>query len=157
MDSKLLNYLQKHKIQYNLFKHPAVFTVEESKKIKKIPGMHCKALFLKDNKNIFYLVAMKADKRLDTKMLRKHLKIKKLNFASPEELNEKLKVKSGSVSIFNLVNAKDEITLRYDEDVWKAPYTGFHPNINTETLILDGKNLQNYCNSLRTNLEILSL
>ena len=43
MDLKLKKYLDVQNIEYELYEHDAVFTVEESKKLKeKISGMHCK-------------------------------------------------------------------------------------------------------------------
>src|SRR3989344_6650047 len=100
MDYALSKYLSDKNIQYEEYKHSAVFTVSESKNLKKtIPGLHCKTLFLKDSEEIFYLIGMPADKRLDIKKLRKEFKVKKLHFASADELWNKLKLKPGSVSI----------------------------------------------------------
>ena len=117
MLSDLKEYLEAHKIKYKEHKHPAVFTVEQSKKIKlTYTGMHTKSLFLKDNKGNFYLISMNANKKLDTKILKKYLNIKKLHFASPEELKSKLNVTPGSVSIFSIINDKNnEINLFLDK------------------------------------------
>jgi len=66
MDPNLKSYLEDHKIEYKIYNHRAVFTVAESKLIKqKIPGKHTKCLFLKDEKDRFYLIALPAEKRLD--------------------------------------------------------------------------------------------
>ena len=49
MDINLKSYLEKHNIEYEIYEHVAVFTVEESESVKvKIPGKHVKCLFLKD-------------------------------------------------------------------------------------------------------------
>lgn len=160
MDKNLESYLLKYNIKYNLYKHPAVHTVEESIRIKiKIPGMHCKTLFLKDENNNFYLVGMKASKRLSAKIIRRHFKIKKLNFASPEELKRLLAVNPGSVSIFNIIlspNPKN-IILVIDMEVWDAEISGFHPNTNTETINLTHENLEKYYSSLKIKKEIITL
>lgn len=115
-------------------------------------------LFLKDERGKFYLVGMKAEKRLDTKKLREHLKIKKLNFASPQELKEEVNLTPGSVSIFGAIYIKDKrVKLIIDEDVWSAPTVGFHPNINTSTLEINHENLEKYFESLKCEKEILRL
>ena len=77
MDPNLKSYLEKHNIQYKNYEHPAVFTVEESKKIKiNIPSLHTKCLFLKDENSQFYLVAIPAEKRLNILLLRKKFNLK---------------------------------------------------------------------------------
>jgi Ala-tRNA(Pro) deacylase len=142
MDQRLRGYLKGNKIEYKEYTHPAVFNVEESRKLKeKIPGMHCKCLFLKDDKDKFYLVGMKADKRLGIKKLEKYFGVKKIKFGSAEELIDVLELKPGSVSIFAMINIKEgdrNIKLIIDKEVWNAKTAGFHPNVNTSTLVLTG-------------------
>lgn len=159
MDKKLKDYLDKNEIKYKLHKHIAVFRVIESKKIdEKIPGLHCKTLFLKDNNENFYLVGMPAEKRLNTKQLRKHLGVRKLYFASSEELLEKLKVVPGSVSIFGMINNKNQdVMLILDKEVWTAESVGFHPNINTETLEIKHIDLERYYKLLKCEKEVIEL
>ncbi|MFH1802621.1 MAG: prolyl-tRNA synthetase associated domain-containing protein [archaeon] len=157
MDQFLKSYLEKNEIGHVEHKHEAVYTVEESKKLKQlIPGLHCKCLFLKDNNKKFYLVALPAQKRLDIKALRKKLEVKKLNFGSPEELKEKLNLTPGSVSIFGMVYAKD-VALIIDQQVWDAEISGFHPNINTSTLELKRKDLEKFYNLLETEKHVMEL
>ncbi len=157
MDTKLINYFSNHKIKYETYNHHPVFTVEESKKIKtNIPGKHTKCLFLKDENSNFYLIALPAEKRLDTKSLKKKLEIKSLSFASPEELKQKLNLTPGSVSIFGLIYSKN-IHLIIDKVLWLSDKVGFHPNINTATLVLSHPNLEKFCNSLNCKKQILEL
>jgi len=157
MDSLLKSYLSKHNLYYIEYKHPPVSSVEESKSLKvKVPGMHCKTLFLKDDKGKFYLIGMKADKRLNTSALKKVLNAKKLNFASPTELKEVLNLAPGSVSIFGIINSKNT-SLIIDEDVWSADLVGFHPNLNTSTLVLNHENLEKFYNSLNAEKQIIKL
>lgn len=157
MHTQLKSYLEKHNIKYEIYEHQAVFTVAESSSIKqKIPGRHTKCLFLKDEKNNFYLVAISAEKRLDTKYLKKHLRIKELNFASPEELKSKLNLTPGSVSIFGLPSSSD-VYLIIDKTLWLSEKVGFHPNINTATLVLNHENFEKFCNSLSNKKEIIEL
>ena len=157
MDQNLKQYLRKHNIQYKFHEHPAVFTVEESKILKKdIPGLHTKSLFLKDDKARFYLVCMLADKRLDIKSLRKSLSLQKLHFASPEELKSELNLTPGSVSIFGMIYAKST-KLLLDKDIWNAEITCFHPNINTATLEITHENLEIFYNSLNCEKQIIEL
>lgn len=157
MDSNLKSYLEKHNIEYKIYPHKAVFTVAESKSIKeKIPGKHTKCLFLKDENDNFYLVAIPAEKRLDTKLLRKKFNLKELNFASPEELKKELNLTPGSVSIFGMIHSKS-VFLIIDKELWNSKKVGFHPNINTSTLVLDHKNLEKFFNMIESKKEIIDL
>jgi Ala-tRNA(Pro) deacylase len=163
MKKSLQNYLKKHNIHYTEYKHPPFFTVKESRKLKqKIPGLHTKCLFLKglsnssEHSKVFYLIALPANKRLDTKSLRKKLKLKKLFFASPQELKKELNLTPGSVSIFALINSK-KTTLLMDKKIWYAKSSGFHPNINTSTLVLSKESLEKYYKSLKIEKEVIQL
>lgn len=157
MDKNLESYLSNLGIKYKIHPHKAVFTVEESKSLKqKIPGVHTKNLFLKDDKGRFYLVATSADKRLDIKSLRKKLHAEKLHFGSPEELKENLNLAPGSVSIFGMIYAK-KVKLLLDKEVWDAEIVGFHPNVNTATLELTHENFEKFYNSLESEKEIIEL
>jgi Ala-tRNA(Pro) deacylase len=176
MDLKLKSYLEKHDIKYKIHNHPPVFTVEEADKVKQktIHVLHTKNLFLKDENKKFYLVSMYAYRKLDLKSLKEKLQakpeassearfrdskgisIKKLSFASPQQLKEYLNSTPGSVSIFGLINAK-AVHLILDKQVWQAPIVGFHPNINTSTLELTHENLEKFYNSLKSQKEILDL
>ncbi len=160
-DKKLENYLKDLSINYIEHKHPAVFTVEEHKTLQiKTPNvLHTKNLFLKDEKNNFYLVCMYANKQLNLKQLKEKVKAKKkLSFASEEQLKENLNLTPGSVSIFGMINTKpNTIHLILDKQVWEAERVGFHPNINTSTLIISHKDLEKFYNSLNIKKEILEL
>jgi Ala-tRNA(Pro) deacylase len=157
MNSKLEEYLKKHNIQYTEHQHRAVFTVAESREIKKsIPGISTKSLFLKDDKKNFYLVCMPGEKRLNIKSLRQRLNAKKLQFASPSDLMGHLHVSPGSVSIFCMIHPED-VKLIIDKEVWEAERSGFHPNINTATLEIDHENLEKFYHSLPGEKKILDL
>ena len=151
MDERLKEYLNKEKIKYEDFTHDAVFTVEESQKIKKkIPGLYCKCLFLKDSNGKFYLVAMPAEKRLDMKKLRTYLCVRKIHFSSEEELKKEINLFPGSVSIFGAIYAiPGKVKIIIDKDIWNTEKSGFHPNINTSTIVVTRDNLKKFLNSLK--------
>ena len=157
MDKTLMKYMGNNGISYKIHEHPAVFTVAESNNIiKNKDYFHTKSLFLRDDKRRFYLVCMPANKRLDIKFLEKVLQVKKLNFGSPEELKLHLNLNPGSVSIFGMIYAK-EVFLIIDKEIWAAPSSGFHPNINTATLEIDHSNLEKFLNSLNCRKEIMEV
>ena len=159
MDETLENYLANHAITYTIHEHPAIFTVAEGRRLKEhIPGMHCKTLFLKDDEGKFYLVGMRADKRLVITKLRKQFGLKKLFFGSVDELKERLRLTPGSVSIFGMIHdTSHHVHLILDIEVWHAPIVGFHPNINTVTLEISHENLVKFYESIKGRKELLDL
>ena len=159
MDSELKTYLEKYGIEYVEHQHDAVFTVEESKKLKKeIPGMHCKTLFLKGSQGKYYLIVLPAEKRLDNKKFRKLLGVKKAKFGNKEELEKEVRLTPGSVSIFGAIYINGEnVKLIIDKEVWSAESVGFHPNINTATIVLEHEDLKKFYDSLDCEKEIVEL
>ena len=99
---------------------------------------------------------MPAEKRLDSKILKKKLSIKELHFASGEELKQEINLTPGSVSIFGMIYSKD-VFLIIDKELWDAELVGFHPNINTSTIVLNHANLEKFYNSLKARKEIIKL
>lgn len=158
MDKNLEDYLLVNSIEYKEYPHVAVFTVAESTKIKEtIPGLPTKNLFLKDQSNRFFLVCMFAHTRLNLKKLKTQLDAnKKLTFASPEELKVHLNLTPGSVSIFGMIYAKD-VSLIIDKKIWEAEQSGFHPNVNTSTIVLSKNSLKTFIDSLNIKPIILDL
>ena len=160
MDKKLISYLNKNKIIYKSHNHSATFTVKESLKIKNsIPRdvFHTKNLFLQNEKENFFLVCMDAHKKLNLPLLKQKLQAKKLFFASPEKLKEQLNITPGSVSIFSMIHAKQNVTLIVDQKVWQSEKVGFHPNLNTQTFELTHENLEKFYNLLNWEKLILQL
>ena len=157
MDEKLFNFFRETGIEFDTYQHPAVFTVEESKNIKSnIPGLSTKSLFLKDGQAQLYLICLRGSKRLNIKQIKEELGQKELHFGSPEELYEELKVRPGSVSLFALVHSKN-IKLILDKELWESAQVGFHPNINTSTLVITHKNLETFLHALNITPQIIDL
>ena len=155
MDKKLFEYLNSLNIKYTEYEHPAVFTVAESKKLNlKIPGMHTKNLFLKDENENFYLLVCPGEKRMNLKELKKNLSVKEIHFGSPDELKSELNSSSGSVSIFAMIYAK-KVHLLIDKEVWLVKEVGFHPNLNTSTLVISHEDLEKFYNSLTCEKEVI--
>lgn len=140
---QVLNDLQIH---YEKYDHPAVHTVEEAAlHYRGLDAGSCKNLFLRNAKgDQHYLVVMEGEKRLDLKKLSQTLG-NKLSFASSERLMEYLGLTPGSVSPFGLINNTDKsVRVIVDNELLKFEKVGFHPNINTSTLILSTNDLKKF-------------
>jgi len=157
---KVLNFLDKNNIKYELLNHKAVFTVEDVNSLDiKIPGVGAKTLFLRDRKGkSFYLVAIEDSKRIDLKKFAQEMGEKRLNFATEQNLEEFLQVKPGSISPMALVNDKEQkVNFCIDKDLFNAKKVAVHPNLNTATLIIDQENFHRYLNLIRLDFRIFKV
>lgn len=156
----VLNFLDKNNIEYKLHEHPAVFTCEDAEKhCANVPGLPSKNLFLRDDKKKrFFLVVMPAHKQLNLKKLGENLGVKKLGFASPNSLKEKLELEPGSVSPFGLINNEEkDVEVYIDKDIKDAEIASFHPNINTGSLEITKENFEKYLNLFKNKVEIIEI
>ena len=151
MENKVYELLDKLKIEYSKVEHPPVFTVKDSEKYNiKLNSLICKNLFITNSKKSkYYVVVLPLEKRINLKSLQIVLNATRLSFGDEKLLEEKLGIKKGSVSIFNIINIKiTDVIFLLDKDILQYEKVGFHPNINTETIIFNpkyiAKILENY-------------
>ena len=139
----LLQMLENEKFEFSVTEHDPLFTVEDSKLLRgKIEGGHSKNLFLKDQKDNFFLVTFLEDITADLKRLPMALNSKKLSFAKPEYLKDLMGIEPGSVSPFGLVNDNQKkINFYFDEAFLKFEIANFHPLVNTATVSISPHNL----------------
>jgi Ala-tRNA(Pro) deacylase len=122
-------------IETETVRHPAVFTVEESKALRgDLPGGHTKNLFLKDKKGALWLVVALEDRAVDMKDLRRRIGAAPLSFGRPELLKEVLGVDPGSVTPFAVINDTEKrVNVVLDEEMMSFRVLNFHPLTNTAT------------------------
>ena len=137
----LLTMLSKLNIRYNIYEHPPLHTVKESKKLRgRIEGIHTKNLFLKNKKNKFFLFSCQESTIVDLKQLNKELNLGNISFAKDLYLKNILGVKPGSVTPFGLINDQNnEIKFFLDKKILYHKKVNFHPLVNTSTVSLDTK------------------
>lgn len=136
--NEVKSFLKENNISYEIVEHPAAYTTELADKyIEGKDGARSKTMFMagkKDRK--FYLLILDEIKRLDLKNL-SELVEDRLHFASEEQLEEKLGLKPGIVSLFGLINDKNhEVNVYIDKDLLDEEIITFHPNDNTATVFI---------------------
>ena len=151
------NKLTEFGIEYKLLKHPAVFTVAES--MEHMPGKYpVKNLLLKEEKGercVF--VIMKGDERLDTKFIERELSLRKLQFAKPDVLMAKLAVEPGSASLFSLLHSGSSgVEVAIDHRLLEQKELGFHPGVNTQTILIDGADIAVFMESIGRTYQVLT-
>ena len=135
---QLFTFLDALNIQYDVFNHPAVYTVDEAAELANhVPGTACKNLFLKDSKKRFWLVIACANTKIELKKLSKELFAPELRFTKLELLKDYLGVLPGSVTPFGLLNnTTKDITVVFDTKLQEQAFVGFHPLENNATVVL---------------------
>ncbi len=124
-------------IEYQRVDHGEMPTIESCKEVDEALGVHiCKNLLLCNRqKTDFYLVLMPGDKKFMTKELSAQLGTARLSFADGEFMEEFLNITPGSLSVFGLMNDRDNrVRLIIDRDITRVEDFAAHPCINTSSL-----------------------
>jgi len=137
-------------IEHTSIEHPPFFTVEEGRPWHdKIPGLHCKNLFIKDRKGGIWLVVMAAHKRADLGRLEKALGAPRFSFAQPDLLWEVLALTPGSVTPFGLINdTQHRVTVILDEEMLDSEWVNLHPLHNAASTTLRSADLLRFVHAL---------
>lgn len=158
MNTALFDYLASLGIKTTTITHEPLFTVEQAQGLKeKLSGAHVKNLFLKDNKNNFWLIVACDTTKISLKDVAKQLGAPGLRFAQEEQLQALLGVKPGSVTPFGLIHDKEhKVHVVLDRELLKHDLLNFHPLINTATTTIareDFKKFLTSCSNAVTELD----
>ena len=138
---EFIKFLENRNYRIEIFKHKALFTVEDSVNLRgKIRGAHTKNLFLKNKKNNFFLLSCDENDKFNLKEISKSLNFGNISFAKEEHLLQHLGIKPGSVSPFALLNDKgNNVNFYLEKKLYESEYINFHPLINTITVNIKTK------------------
>mgnify|MGYP001491699487 FL=1 len=151
--------LKRENMKFSITEHKPLFTVEDSKLLRgKIEGAHSKNLFLKDQKDNFFLITFIEDITADLKRLPEALNSKKLSFAKTEYLEGLMGIQPGSVSPFGLINDdKKKINFYFDEDFLKFEIANFHPLVNTSTVSISPQDLIAFITKYHKKINLIKM
>ena len=123
-------------IGYQVYDHPAVFTVAESSQhTDAIPGAHTKNLFLKDKAGQYFLVTVRAEARVDLKALPAAIGCGSVSFGKAEDMERLLGITPGSVTALSAINdPAGDVCFVVDASLMDAEFINCHPLRNTATL-----------------------
>jgi len=122
-------------IETETHRHPPVFTVEQSKRLRgDLPGAHCKNLLLRDHKKVLWLIVATEDRAIDLKALSGLIGAGRLSFAKAEVLRGVLGVDAGAVTPFGLINdTESTVNGILDAVMMRSRLLNFHPLTNAAT------------------------
>jgi Ala-tRNA(Pro) deacylase len=133
----LYELLDERGIPYEVYHHEAVMTVAEADVLVPRLAIPTKNLFLTDKRGHFYVVTTDEHTAIDLKRLHKLLGTRRLSFASPEQLQERLGLVQGSVTPFGVLNDETrEVLLVFDERLAHERFDA-HPMVNTATMFIE--------------------
>jgi Ala-tRNA(Pro) deacylase len=168
--TRVLDFLDGHRIAYECYNHPEGKTIEEAKRWWRNDGsVHCKNIFMRNHKgNQHYLICFDCDHDLAIHDLEHRLKEAlvakgenapgKLSFASPERMMRYLGLEPGSVSPFGLINdTEHHVILFLDKHLQEAPALSFHPNDCRGTVVISREQFAEYLRIVSNRVEYLDL
>jgi Ala-tRNA(Pro) deacylase len=146
-------------IAHRTYSHPPVFTVAEAAALRgRLPGGHCKSLFLKDKKGGFWLAVMLEQRRVDLKKLAQRLGAARFSFGGTEDLYALLGVRPGSVTPFALANdAAHRVTPVLDKAMLAHDPLNYHPLVNDRTTAISPDDLLRFIAACGHRAQILEL
>ena len=147
----LLNILKDNRVDFKLYQHKPLHSVNESKIEQELifqtstNSVHIKNLFLRDKKKRNYLITCEQDKKIDLKLLKEKIKSDRLSFGSPERLYQYLGVFPGAVSPFCMLNGiKNNVKFFCDFDLKQFKNIYLHPFVNDRTVCLNINDLEKF-------------
>lgn len=149
--SDLMDYLDELGITTTTHDHEAVFTVEESSKIKQdIPGGHTKNLFLKDKKGNFFLLVAEGSARIELNKVHGLIGASgRVSFGKPDMLMALLGIAPGSVTAFCAMNDTENVVqVVIDEPLLEHDLINCHPLTNEATTTISREDLLAFLNAV---------
>ena len=158
--NETLHYLDQLGIKYEIVEHQAVYSMAEMEKIA-LPyhEADAKNLFVRDDKKRnYYLLTIKGDKRVNLQQFREENGTRRLSFASPQDLKEKLGLEPGSVTSLGLLNDSEHgIPFYLDSYFSQQPRIAVHPNDNTATIWLKPQDLLKVIKDLGNPVRVVKM
>lgn len=159
MEEEVYRIFEKLLIKYDVIEHKALFSASDGTNVNFNGSVCCKNLLLKDKKSDDkYLVSLEITKKANLKAIQEQLHIGKLTFCTEEELYEELKVRSGSVSILNIIcNPSTDVNFLIDKELLKKNKVCFHPNINTKSVCFLPENIEKILNYYNASYSFIDM
>lgn len=140
-EADILDFLNSHRIPWELYRHPPVRTMQECLALREIrwedARMGKNILLCDRGQRSFHLLITLHDRPFVTSRVSRLLGVSRLSFAPAGRLRELLGLDPGALSPLSLIrDTQKKIRLVCDRDLLAFPFQLFHPGIPTATLRL---------------------
>ncbi|NTU69747.1 YbaK/EbsC family protein, partial [bacterium] len=121
----IINFLEKKKIDYKLYKHKEVYTADKISKACKVPEKSVvKGLFLKATGGKFVLAVLPANMAVKITKIKKALELKKLEMSNEKDMKAKTSFKPGAApflgKLLKVVTVADKLLQKTKTVVFPA-------------------------------------
>ena len=147
VEEKIIGILTDHNIEYQVFEHEPVYTnptmaaalnVNESETVKSL-------VVMTKEKEMVVLV-MPGDKKVEWKKAAANVGTKKISFAKPDKVLEKVGCEVGCVPPFGQLT---ELPIFLDPDLTKKEFVYFNPGVHDKSYKIKAWDLKKVCNPNR--------
>lgn len=158
--NNIYDLLNAKNIPFTCTEHRPVYSMEELD-VLEIPAdaIICKNLFLRNNNGKqHFLLTIPAATPIDLKQLATSLGSSRLSFVSAERLEKYLRLQSGLVSPFGLLNdTSKSVIFVSSKNLPPSAIIGIHPNDNTATVWLTFGDLLTLLSELKAEVKLIEM
>jgi Ala-tRNA(Pro) deacylase len=144
LEENIINMMNENKIPYEIFEHEPVYTnpamaealgVRESETVKSL------VLMTKEKEMV--VLVLPGNKRVDWKKAASGVGTKKVSFAKPEQVSEKVGCEVGCVPPFGQMKL---LPIYMDTELTKKDYVYFNPGVHDKSFKIKAWDLKKLCN-----------
>ena len=140
---KIVHLLKNKNVDFKILKHEPVYTSEQAAKVRDEPlKSGAKSLLLKTDEE-FMLAVIPGSKRLDSYKLKKIVSVKRLRFASSEEVEQIMGCMIGACyPIGDIIGIKTVV----DKSLLENEFISFNPGVHDQTIKIKSSDLKKVAN-----------
>ncbi len=142
-EEKIIGILKKNKISYEIFEHEPVFTnpkMAEALNVSEAETVKSLVLLTKEKKMI--VLVLPGDKKVNWKQAAAGAGTKKVSFAKPEQVSEKVGCEVGCVPPFGQLTT---LPIYMDKDLTKKEFVYFNPGVHDKSYKIKAWDLKKLC------------
>ena len=143
VEANIISFLEKNKITYEVVEHEPVYTnpaMAEALGVSEAETVKSLVLLTKEKQMV--VLVMPGDKKVDWKKAAAGIGTKKVSFAKPEEVLEKVGCEIGCVPPFGQLTA---LPIYMDKDLTKKDYVYFNPGVHDKSFKIKAWDLKKLC------------
>jgi len=143
LEENIIEILKKNKISYEIFEHEPVYTnpaMAEALGVSEAETVKSLVLMTKEKEMV--VLVLPGNKRVDWKKAASGVGTKKVSFAKPEQVSEKVGCEVGCVPPFGQMTP---LPIYMDTELTKKDYVYFNPGVHHKSFKVKAWDLKKMC------------
>lgn len=143
LEENIIEILKKNKISYEIFEHEPVYTnpaMAEALSVSEAETVKSLVLMTKEKEMV--VLVLPGNKRVDWKKAASGVGTKKVSFAKPEQVSEKVGCEVGCVPPFGQMTP---LPIYMDTELSKKEYVYFNPGVHDKSFKVKAWDLKKMC------------